>query len=101
MDFKPILKNRIFQAVGVVAVATLVLTGVAGFVIGKAITLGLLVGAGYIAYKYILEPLLIKKQNSIGMSTEDIKKYSNHYYDKDAIEKEIKAQLKNSGTFKR
>ena len=49
MDIKPIFKNRVFQAVALTGVAAAVLTVGLGYVVGKAVTIGLAVGAGYLA----------------------------------------------------
>ena len=95
MDIQPIIKNRVFQAVAIGAVAVGVLAIGVGTVIGTAIKAGLVVGAGYLAYKYVVEPMFSKKRVG-GVTKDQIREHSNHFYDKEAIHKEIKAK-----TFKR
>lgn len=99
MDIKPIFKNRVFQAVALTGVATAVLTVGLGYVVGKAVTIGLAVGAGYLAYKYVIQPVVEK--NSHSLSKDEIRKYSNHYYDSDEVDKKVKEAMKSSKSARR
>ncbi len=99
MDIKPIFKNRVFQAVALTGVAAAVLTVGLGYVVGKAVTIGLAVGAGYLAYKYVIQPVVEK--NSHSLSKDEIRKYSNHYYDSDEVDKKVKEAMKSSKSARR
>lgn len=95
MDIKTLWQNKIVKTVTIGLGAVLAVSFFGGWLIGKALFFGALVGAGYLGYQYFLKPYLAGRSES--QRKAHTRKYSEHFYDKDAVDKKVKEVMKSRG----